>query len=99
MFRRIKELIKQEKELADAMYKASKENELLQSQSIQLLAKIQAAEKRSGVLLLEDLSEELIKKLQSLTDDNVIIFFLKDGTRMEIRKDSTNYRRNEGFIR
>ena len=99
MFRRIKELIKQEKELVDAMYKASKENELLQSQSIQLLAKIQAAEKRSGVLLLEDLSEELIKKLQSLTDDNVIIFFLKDGTRMEIRKDSTNYRRNEGFIR
>lgn len=99
MFKKIKELLEKEKELSKEMNKAAKENKHLQNQSIQLLAKIEAAEKRGGVLLLEDLSEELIKKLQSLTDDNVIVFFLKDGTRMEIRKESALYKRNEGFIR
>ena len=99
MFGNIKKLIAQEKELYDIMYKAQLEAKTLQSQNTQLLAKIESAEKRGGVLLLENLSEDLVKKLQELTDDNVIVLFLKDGIRMEIRKDGTSYKRDKGFIR
>lgn len=99
MLSRIKELIKQEKELADAMYKATLEAKKIEKQNKDLLAKINTAKKQSSVLLLEDLNEDLIKKLQSLTEDNVIVIFLKDGQRMEIRKDSTNYKRDRGAIR
>lgn len=59
---------------------------------------IDAYQKQSALLLLEDLDEDLIKKLQSLTEDNVIIIFCKDGTRMEIKSNETNYKRNTGRI-
>lgn len=52
-----------------------------------LLAKIDTAEKRGGVLLLSDLNEELIQKLASMTDDNVFVLFCTDGTRLEIHKE------------
>lgn len=100
MFKKIKDLIEQEKELSKAMNKAAKENKSLQNQSIQLLSKIEAAEKRGGVLLLSDMNEELIKKLQSITDDNTVIIFLaNDNTRIEIRRDGSKYKRNDGTIR
>ena len=60
---------------------------------------IDAYHKQSAVLLLEDLDEDLIKKLQSFTEDNVIIIFCKDGTRMEIKSNETNYKKNTGAIR
>ena len=78
---------------------AIKESEKLRKQNKDLLSKINEAEKRSGCLLLSDLNEEVISKLQSLTDDNVVIIFLEnDGTRIEIRKD--NYiQKRVGVIR
>ena len=78
---------------------AIKESEKLRKQNKDLLSKINEAEKRGGVLLLSDLNEELITKLQSLTDDNVVIIFLEnDGSRIEIRKDNYIQKRN-GVIR
>lgn len=59
---------------------------------------IDAYKKQGAILLLEDLDEDLIKKLQSFTEDNVIIIFCKDGTRMEIKSNETNYKRNTGRI-
>lgn len=97
--KRIKQLIEEWKQLNDAIYKATLEAKKIEKQNKDLLAKINTAKKQSGVLLLEDLNEDLIKKLQSLTEDNVIVIFLKDGQRMEIRKDSTNYKRDRGAIR
>jgi hypothetical protein len=60
---------------------------------------IEAYHKQGALLLLEDLDEDLIKKLQSFTEDNVIIIFCKDGTRMEIKSNETNYKRNTGAIK
>ena len=60
---------------------------------------IDAYHKQGAILLLEDLDEDLIKKLQSFTDDNVIIIFCKDGTRMEIKSNEANYKRNTGAIK
>ena len=97
--KRIKQLIEEWKQLNDAIHKATLEAKKIEKQNKDLLAKINTAKKQSGVLLLEDLNEDLIKKLQSLTEDNVIVIFLKDGQRMEIRKDSTNYKRDRGAIR
>ena len=59
---------------------------------------IDAYKKQGAILLLEDLDEDLIKKLQSFTEDNVIIIFCKDGTRMEIKSNETNYKRNTGRL-
>lgn len=76
-----------------------KESKLLRKQNKDLLSKVETAEKRGGLLLLSELNEELIEKLQELTDDNVVILFLeKDGTRIEIRKQGINYKRNNGNI-
>lgn len=78
---------------------AIKESEKLRKQNKELLSKIDQAEKRGGCLLLSDINEELMKKLQSLTDDNVVVIFLeKDGTRIEVRKDNISYKR-VGVIR
>jgi hypothetical protein len=65
----------------------------LAKENKQLLSKIEMAEKRGGVLLLNDIDTGLIEKLQELTpDDNVIIIFTPDGGRIEIiHKDNTNY--------
>ena len=60
---------------------------------------IEAYQKQSAVLLLEDLDEDLIKKLQSFTEDNVIIIFTKDGQRIEIKSTEVNYKRNTGAIK
>ena len=60
---------------------------------------IDAYHKQGALLLLEDLDEDLIKKLQSFTEDNVIIIFCKDGTRMEIKSNETSYKKNTGVIK
>lgn len=66
----------------------------------QLLAKIESAEKRGGVLLLNDIDSGLIEKLQALTpDDNVIIIFTPDGSRIEIKHKDTNYSNKPGMVR
>lgn len=60
---------------------------------------IEAYHRQGALLLLEDLDIDLVKKLQSLTDDNIIVIFSKDGTRMEIKSTETNYKRENGQIR
>ena len=66
----------------------------------QLLAKIESAEQRGGVLLLNDIDTGLIEKLQALTpDDNVIIIFTPDGSRIEIKHKDTNYSNKPGMVR
>ena len=85
----IKELIKAKEEL-------NKEVEVAN----QLLAKIESAEKRGGVLLLNDIDAGLIEKLQALTpDDNVIVIFTPDGSRIEIKHKDTNYSNKPGMVR
>lgn len=65
-----------------------------------LLAKIESAEKRGGVLLLNDIDTGLIEKLQALTlDDNTIIIFTPDGSRIEIKHKDTNYSNKPGMVR
>lgn len=59
---------------------------------------IDAYHNQGAILLLEDLDEDLIKKLQSFTEDNVIIIFCKDGTRMEIKSNEAISKRNTGAI-
>ena len=66
----------------------------------QLLSKIESAEKRGGVLLLNDVDTGLIEKLQELTlDDNVIVIFTPDGSRIEIKHKDTNYSNKPGMVR
>ena len=85
----IKELIEAKKELEKEVKVAD-----------QLLAKIEMAEKRGGVLLLNDLDTGLIEKLQELTsDDNVIVIFTPDGSRIEIKHKDTNYSNKLGMVR
>ena len=65
-----------------------------------LLAKIESAEKRGGVLLLSELDTGLIEKLQELTsDDNVVLLFTPDGNRIEIKHKDTNYGNKLGMVR
>lgn len=99
MFERYKarkaEIIAERTVLQDAMEQAK----TIIKKADFLTKKIESAEKRGGVLLLENLDEGLIKKLQELTDDNVIIIFCNDGTRVEIKSNGTNYIRKTGQIR
>lgn len=85
------------KELREAKLELNKEIAIAN----QLLAKIETAEKRGGVLLLNDLDTGLIEKLQELThDDNIIVMFTPDGSRIEIKhKDTTNYSNKLGMVR
>lgn len=85
------------KELREAKEELNKEVAIAN----QLLAKIESAEKRGGVLLLNDLDTGLIEKLQELTqDDNIIVMFTPDGSRIEIKhKDTTNYSNKLGMVR
>ena len=85
------------KELREAKLELNKEVAIAN----QLLAKIEMAEKRGGVLLLNDLDAGLIEKLQELTlDDNIIVIFTPDGSRIEIKhKDTTNYSNKLGMVR
>ena len=72
----------------------------LAKENKQLLAKIELAEQRGGVLLLNDIDTGLIEKLQSLTpDDNTIIIFTPDGSRIEIKHKDTNYSNKLGMVR
>lgn len=85
----IKELIKAKEELNKEVAVAN-----------QLLAKIESAEKRGGVLLLNDIDTGLIEKLQELTqDDNIIVIFTPDGSRIEIKHKDTNYSNKLGMVR
>ena len=89
-------MIKIIKELKEARQELNKEVAI----ASQLLAKIESAEKRGGVLLLNDLDTGLIEKLQSLTpDDNVILIFTPDGSRIEIKHKDTNYNNKLGMVR
>ncbi len=85
------------KELREAKLELNKEVAVANK----LLAKIEMAEKRGGVLLLNDLDAGLIEKLQELThDDNIIVIFTPDGSRIEIKhKDTTNYSNKLGMVR
>lgn len=85
------------KELREAKEELNKEVAIAN----QLLTKIESAEKRGGVLLLNDLDTGLIEKLQELThDDNIIVMFTPDGSRIEIKhKDTTNYSNKLGMVR
>ena len=72
----------------------------LAKENKQLLAKIESAEQRGGVLLLNDIDTGLIEKLQELTsDDNTIIIFTPDGSRIEIKHKDTNYNNKLGMVR
>lgn len=57
-----------------------------------LLKQINAAHKQNGILFMSDLDEGLINKLTELANDKVIILFLKDGTRMEIKQVEKKFR-------
>ncbi len=85
------------KELREAKLELNKEVAVANK----LLAKIEMAEKRGGVLLLNDIDTGLIEKLQELThDDNIIVMFTPDGSRIEIKhKDTTNYSNKPGMVR
>lgn len=93
IFKQLEEAEKTVKSATTEARKVNKENKLL-------LAKIEAAEKRHGVLLLEDLNEATIQALQKLTDDNVVIVFTQnDNTRIEIRKQDNYDRKHNGSIK
>lgn len=68
-----------------------KELDNLVSENKALVETIRAYHNNGACLLLEDLNEVVISKLQSLTqDNNVIILFTKRGDRIEIHKQSTD---------
>lgn len=99
MFRKYKQR-KAELEIAKEMLQVANEEAKKISKKLDSLKKtIDAYHKQGALLLLEDLDEDLIKKLQSFTEDNIIIIFCKDGTRVEIKSNETNYKRNRGEIR
>ena len=92
----IKQLIEAKKSLDNAISVSKK----LAKENRQLLSKIESAEKRGGVLLLSDIDTGLIEKLQELTsDDNVIVIFTQDGSRIEIKHKDTNYSNKPGMVR
>ena len=99
----IKQLITAKEELENARKVLDKEVAIankLAKENRQLLSKIESAEKRGGVLLLSDIDTGLIEKLQELTsDDNVIVIFTPDGSRIEIKHKDTNYNNKPGMVR
>ena len=100
MFRKIKKLLSElenaRKELDREVTAANK----LYKENRQLLSKIESAEQRGGVLLLNEIDTGLIEKLQELTlDDNVIVIFTPDGSRIEIKHKDTNYGNKPGMVR
>lgn len=100
MFRKIKKLLSELENARKALDKEVTAANKLNKENKQLLAKIESAEKRGGVLLLNDIDTGLIEKLQALTpDDNVIIIFTPDGSRIEIKHKDTNYSIDKGRIR
>lgn len=99
MFNKCKQR-KEELEITKGMLQVANEEAKKICKKLDSLKKtIDAYQKQGALLLLEDLDEDLIKKLQSLTEDNIIVIFCKDGTRMEIKSESTNYKKSSGQIR
>ena len=89
-------LIEAKKSLDNTIYESKK----LAKENKQLLSRIESAEKRGGILLLSELDTGLIEKLQELTlDDNVIIIFTPDGSRIEIKHKDNNYSNKPGMVR
>ena len=93
-------LLKELKEATNELKGAKLELEKEVKVAFNLLTKIEMAEQRGGILLLNDLDAGLIEKLQELTlDDNVIIIFTPDGSRIEIKHKDTNYGNKLGMVR
>ena len=100
MFKKIKELITDMNLARGALTKEVNAANRLARENKQLLSKIEMAEKKGGVLLLNDINIELIEKLQALTpNDNIILLFTPDGGRIEIKHKDTNYDVDKGRIR
>lgn len=100
MFSKIKKLLSELENARKALDKEVASANKLYKEGRQLLGKIESAEKRGGVLLLNDIDTGLIEKLQALTpDDNVIIIFTPDGSRIEIKHKDTNYGNKPGMVR
>lgn len=99
MFKKLRELIKDMEQAYTALNTENKLSAKLQKQNKDLLKTIDSYRNQGAILLLEDLNEELIKKLQSLVEDNIIVIFCKDGTRVEIKSTEVNYKRENGAIR
>ena len=94
--RLLKKLVEAKQELENARKTLDKEVATANN----LLSKIESAEKRGGILLLSELDTGLIEKLQNLTlDDNVIVIFTSDGSRIEIKHKDTNYSNKLGMVR
>lgn len=87
MFGKIKKLLLDIENARKSLDKEVAAANKLYKENRQLLSRIESAEQRGGVLLLSDLNEDLIKKLTSMTDDNVFVLFCTDGTRLEIHKE------------
>ena len=99
MFKKLRGLIKEMEEAYVALDTENKLSAKLQKQNKDLLKTIDSYRKQGSILLFDDLNEQLIKKLQTFTEDNVIIIFCKDGTRIEIKSNEVNYKRENGAIR
>lgn len=99
MFKKFRELVKEMEAAYVALDAENKLSAKLQKQNKDLLKTVDTYKKQGSFLLLEDLDEDLIKKLQSLVEDKVIVIFCKDGTRVEIKANETNYKKNTGVIR
>lgn len=100
MFGKIKKLLSELENARKALDNEVAASNKLYKEGIQLLGKIESAEKRGGVLLLSELDTGLIEKLQALTlDDNVIVIFTPDGNRIEIKHKDTNYSNKPGMVR
>ena len=99
----IKQIIDVKEKLIEAkksLDNAISESRKLAKENKQLLSKIESAEKRGGILLLSEIDTGLIEKLQELTlDDNVIVIFTPDGSRIEIKHKDNNYGNKSGMVR
>ena len=99
-------LFKKEKERIAQLNGLMREVESLKEDLVKNIKKLdkimkwaEAAEKQNGVLVLSDISNELIEKLSKLADDNTIILFTKDGERIEIKHDNVKYYTRKGAVR
>lgn len=99
MFKKLRELIKEMEAAYVALNTENKLSTKLQKQNKDLLKTVDSYMKQGSILLFDDLTEELIKKLQSFTEDNVIVIYTKSGDRVEIKKDKVDFinRRNGGI--
>lgn len=99
MFKKLRELVKEMEAAYVALNTENKLADKLQKQNKDLLKTIDSYRKQGAILLFDDLNEELIKKLQSFTEDNIIVIYTKSGDRVEIKKDKVDFinRRNGGI--